>query len=230
MTTAPAPRVAVFVPAYNEAPRVGNVLASLVAAGHAIVVVDDGSHDDTAAIARRFPVHLVRHPCNLGAGAALRTAIDYIATRDLADVIVTCDADGQHDPGDIARLVQPIATGGADIALGTRFGGIEAESMPMLRRLLLRAAVAFTRVVTGLPLTDSHNGFRAMTVAAARALDLRLNRMAHASELEGRIAALGLRWVEVPVHVRYTPYSVGKGQRTLDALAVLIDLAAARLR
>jgi len=101
--------------------------------------------------------------------------------------------------------------------------------MPFQRRLLLHAAIWLTRVMTGLRLTDTHNGLRAMTVDGARRMALRQNRMAHASELLEQIAASGLRHVEVPVTVDYTRYSLAKGQRLSDSLAILFDLSAQKL-
>jgi hypothetical protein len=101
--------------------------------------------------------------------------------------------------------------------------------MPATRRLLLRAATAFTRMTTRLDLTDAHNGLRAMTRRGAERIRLRQNRMAHASEFLSQIAESRLPYVEVPVTVEYTRYSLAKGQKTSDAIAILVDLFARRL-
>jgi hypothetical protein len=101
--------------------------------------------------------------------------------------------------------------------------------MPAARRRLLQAARFFTRMTTGLQLTDTHNGLRAMTRRGAQTVGLRQNRMAHASEILHQIAASGLKFVEVPVTVSYTAYSRAKGQKFGDALAILVDLFARRL-
>jgi hypothetical protein len=116
----------------------------------------------------------------------------------------------------------------ADFALGSRFLG-STMALPIARRLLLRAATIFTQLTTGLRLTDTHNGLRAMTRRGAGAIRLRQNRMAHASEILAQIAASGLPYVEVPVRIEYTAYSLAKGQRLGDALAILFDLFARRL-
>ncbi|PWB65897.1 MAG: glycosyl transferase [Bradyrhizobiaceae bacterium] len=214
-----------MIPAYDEAGMIGRVVADLGSLGHRIVVVDDGSRDATAARAREAGAVLVRHPINLGQGAALQTGIDFALRQD-ARAIVTFDADGQHRGTDIPRLLDSLKD--ADFALGSRFLG-GAAGMPPLRRLLLRAATLFTRLSTRLDLTDSHNGLRAMTRRGAERIHLRQNRMAHASELLSQIAASRLPYVEVPVTVEYTAYSLAKGQRTSDAVTILIDLFARRL-
>src|SRR5438132_140882 len=113
--------------------------------------------------------------------------------------------------------------------LGSRFLTGATANLPVSRRILLSTALWFTRASTGLPVTDTHNGLRAMTARGARAISLRQNRMAHASEILHQIARSRLRFVEVPVNIEYSAYSLGKGQRITDALAILIDLFARRL-
>jgi polyprenyl-phospho-N-acetylgalactosaminyl synthase len=217
----------VVIPAYNEGPVISRVVSEVKRAGYAVVVVDDGSSDATAEEARAAGAGVITHPFNLGQGAALQTGIDY-AVAERAEVIVTFDADGQHRVSDIARLAEALVEERADFALGSRFLG-QAPNLPPLRRLLLHAATAFTRLTTGLQVTDTHNGLRAMTRRAAAAIRLRQNRMAHASELLSQIAASGLRYVERPVTIEYTAYSLAKGQSLGDAVLILLDLFARRL-
>jgi polyprenyl-phospho-N-acetylgalactosaminyl synthase len=217
----------VVIPAYNEGPVISRVVSEVKRAGYAVVVVDDGSSDATAEEARAAGAGVITHPFNLGQGAALQTGIDY-AVAERAEVIVTFDADGQHRVSDIARLAEALVEERADFALGSRFLG-KAPNLPPLRRLLLHAATAFTRLTTGLQVTDTHNGLRAMTRRAAAAIRLRQNRMAHASELLSQIAASGLRYVERPVTIEYTAYSLAKGQSLGDAVLILLDLFARRL-
>ena len=208
----------VVVAAYNEAGVIADVVRPLVGAGYAVVVVDDGSADDTAAIARAAGAATLRHAINRGQGAALQSGLRYALDRG-ARILITFDADGQHAVDDLPRLLQPILAGEADVVLGSRFLEHTA-AVPPLRRLLLRAAVVFTGVASGVRLTDAHNGMRALTRGAAEQLDLRLDRMAHASEIIDQIARARLRVVEVPVAVRYTPYSLGKGQRAGNAVRI----------
>src|SRR5262245_52738962 len=218
----------IVVPAYNEARVLADVISDLKrAARNEIIVVDDGCSDATAEVAAGSGAVVLRHPINLGQGAALQTGIEFALARG-AEVIVTFDADGQHRATDIVRLVEALHIHRADFALGSRFLG-SAVNMPALRRTLLRAATLFTRVATGLAVTDAHNGLRAMTRRGAQCIHLRQNRMAHASEILSQIAASGFKFVEVPVTIEYNIYSLAKGQRLGDALIILLDLFARRL-
>jgi glycosyltransferase involved in cell wall biosynthesis len=220
-------QVFVVIPAFNEGPVIGRVVGEVKRAGYPVVVVDDGSKDGTAGEACAAGAAVVSHPFNLGQGAALQTGIDY-ALAQAAEVIVTFDADGQHRVSDISRLAEALLDEHADFALGSRFLG-QAPNLPPPRKALLRAATTFTRLTTGLQVTDTHNGLRAMTRRGAGAIRLRQNRMAHASEWLSQIAASGLRYVERPVIVEYTAYSLAKGQTIGDAVLILLDLFARRL-
>lgn len=220
--------VLVIVPAYNEGSVIRTVIGGLARAGLRIVLVDDGSTDGTGEIARRAGATVLRHPVNRGQGAAIQTGIVY-ALEQGADFIATFDADGQHDPDDIPRMLASLAESGAEVALGSRFLG-QARDIPRVRRILLRAATLFTNITTGVHLSDTHNGLRVMTVRAALSLRIRQDGMAHASEIIEQIGSKALKYVEVPVTVRYTDYSRGKGQSSLDALNVLYNLLAGRLR
>jgi polyprenyl-phospho-N-acetylgalactosaminyl synthase len=217
----------IVVAAFNEGGVIGPIISDLVRRSYRVVVVDDGSHDNTGEIVLSVGATLVTHPVNLGQGAALQTGIKF-ALQQNASHVVTFDADGQHRPSDIVRLLDALIEHDAAYALGSRFLG-SSRGMPFGRRLLLQAAVWLTRAMTGLRLTDTHNGLRAMTREGARRISLRQNRMAHASELLEQIAASGLRHVEVPVTIDYTSYSLAKGQRLSDSLAILFDLSAQKL-
>jgi polyprenyl-phospho-N-acetylgalactosaminyl synthase len=215
------------IAAFNEAGVIGSIVSELVRRGYFVVVVDDGSHDTTGQVALSAGATVVTHPVNLGQGAALQTGIKF-ALQQSARYIVTFDADGQHRPSDIPRLIEALIEHDAAYALGSRFLG-SSRGMPLSRRMLLQAAIWLTRVMTGLQLTDTHNGLRAMTRAGASRIALRQNRMAHASELLEQIAASGLPHVEVPVTIDYTRYSLAKGQRLSDSLTILFDLSAQKL-
>lgn len=217
----------VICPAFNEAKSIAAVLERLRGDGYRVVLVDDGSVDGTGRIAAALGSAVLTHPVNLGQGAALKTGIDYALSRG-AEFLVTFDTDGQHRVSDIPRLLDALIPTGADFALGSRFLG-HPQNVPLLRRLLLRTATIFTSLTTGLRLTDTHNGLRAFTRRGALALNFRQNRMAHASEILSDIAASRMRYVEVPVTIDYTEYSMAKGQRTSDLILVLLDLFARKL-
>jgi polyprenyl-phospho-N-acetylgalactosaminyl synthase len=220
-------KIFVVIAAFNEARVIGSVATQVRGLGYSTVVVDDGSKDGTPLEALGAGAFVIEHPFNLGQGAALQTGIDF-ALRHGAQVIVTFDADGQHSATDIARLVQALERGHADFALGSRFLD-NSSDIPASRRLLLKAAVVFTRLTTGLKLTDAHNGLRAMTRRGAQAIRLRQNRMAHASEMLSQIAASGLPYVEHPVTIQYTTYSLAKGQKAKDSVMILMDLVSKAL-
>jgi len=184
-------QVWVVIAAYNEATAIARVVAGVRGCGYPVVVVDDGSRDATFDIALASGAVAIRHPINLGQGAALQTGIAYALERG-AQTIVTFDADGQHRASDIAALLAALERERADFALGSRFHG-RSLRIPSTRRLLLRAATLFTQLTTGLRLTDTHNGLRAITRRGAAVLRIRQNRMAHASEILSQIAASGLR-------------------------------------
>jgi glycosyltransferase involved in cell wall biosynthesis len=164
---------------------------------------------------------------NLGQGAALETGIRY-SLANSAKAIITFDADGQHRVEDIAVLIKRQAETGADVVIGSRFLG-EAAGIPWLRRHVLQLAVIFTRVTSGVKLTDAHNGFRLLTRRAAEKIRIGQNRMSHASEIISKIGSLGLTVAEAPVTILYTEYSLRKGQKLSNAINIVSELFIARL-
>lgn len=220
-------RSAIVIAAFNEAAMIGTVVASCRRHYSMTIVVDDNSTDGTGAIARRSGAILLRHVINLGQGAALQTGIEF-ALASGALFIVTFDADGQHQIEDVEPMIAVLRRGDADVVLGSRFLG-RAPGISLLRRALLKAAIALTGLTTGLRLTDAHNGLRAFNRAAAQTIRISQNRMAHASEIISLIAQHKLRVVELPVTVTYSEYSLRKGQKTRHALRVLADLFTAKL-
>ncbi|MFN3148467.1 glycosyltransferase family 2 protein [Bremerella sp.] len=223
-----SPSIWIVVPAYNEAARIGRTVQGLIHHFRNVVVVDDGSKDTTFDSLHDLPVWALRHPINLGQGAALQTGIDF-ALKHGAEVVVTFDADGQHDVHDIQRLVEPITSGRADIALGSRFLGSDAVNMPASRWFILKAGVLFTRVCSRINVTDTHNGLRALSRAAATKIRIRQNRMAHASEILDQIQYLGLKFEEVPVTVHYTDAVLEKGQQNSAAVKVAAQFLLGRM-
>ncbi len=209
----------VVIAAFNEGKVIREVVNGVVAGGWNVVVVDDGSRDDTAVAAKMPGVIVVKHSINRGQGAALQTGIDY-ALRRRARAIITFDADGQHDAADLPALVEALAN--ADIALGSRFLG-RVEGASQRRMAMLRTATKVSNKLSGLELTDSHCGLRAFRASAAPALRITQDRMAHASELLRKIQTSGLRVVEVPVTIRYTAHSMSKGQGGIQAVRILFD-------
>ncbi len=216
------------IAAFNEASAIKTVVSPIVEAGYSVVVVDDYSRDDTSHVAMSAGATVVRHPVNLGQGAALQTGIRF-ALRKKARVLVTFDADGQHRLLDAEMMVRVLQDKGLDVVLGSRFLGVRSETMPSRKAALLKLAALFTRFTTGVRVTDAHNGLRALTSDAASRLSIRQNRMAHASEIISQIAKLKFRYAEVPVEVLYSDYSKAKGQKMSNSLSIVIELFLGRL-
>jgi polyprenyl-phospho-N-acetylgalactosaminyl synthase len=216
---ASTPGTFVVIAAFNEGKVIRGVVSELVHAAWPVVLVDDGSRDNTVDEARAGGATVLRHSINLGQGAALQTGIDF-AIRRGAKNIVTFDADGQHNCDDIPALIAALAD--ADIALGSRFLG-KVEGATQRRIAMLRVAVMMSNKLSGLNLTDAHCGMRAFRASAAPKLRITQDRMAHASELLRKIRTSGCRVVEVPVTVRYTEHSMRKGQTGFQAVRIMFD-------
>jgi glycosyltransferase involved in cell wall biosynthesis len=206
----------VVVAAYNETGSVGRLLASLPAEvcglGLYPVVVDDGSSDETAEEARRAGALVGMHRRNLGQGDALRTGFA-IARHLEARVVVTMDADGQHDPTDLPALVGPVASGDADYVQGSRFLG-RYDDAGSARDLGIRGFTRLIRLLTGARITDCTNGFRAIDGAALARLQLVEDRFS-AAEILIQAAGKRLRIREVPVHIRSRELGTSKKPRGL---------------
>ena len=224
---APVPRryedAWLVIPLYNEATVVADVVAGALPTFPNIVCVDDGSTDGSAAAARAAGATVLSHAVNLGQGAALQTGISFVCQQPGVRALVTFDADGQHQVQDAADMVDLIASGETAIVFGSRF--LDGRTKPgLVKKVVLTFAVWFTKQSTGMRLTDAHNGLRAMRVDAAKKVDLRQDRMAHASEIVLQLGRTGLPWREHPVHVLYTDYSRGKGQSMWNSVNILVDL------
>lgn len=220
----------VVIAAYNEERSVAGVVSELRKTYPNVIVVDDGSADGTKREASRVARYTLRHAVNRGQGAALQTGLEFVLSKG-ARYIVTFDADGQHDPADIAAMVRPIAEGDVSITLGSRFLGEAGRSneIPRLRRLTLRLAVLFTRVVNRVRLSDAHNGLRCFSAEAAGRIRITADRMAHASEIIDLIRDTKLPYREVPVRVRYTAYSMAKGQSSLAGFRIVLHYMVGRI-
>ena len=220
-------RVFVVVRAYNEAPVIRDVVASLCNHFDHIVVVDDGSTDSTAACLDGLKVTLISHAVNLGGGAALQTGITYALSKG-ADWILTFDADGQHAIDDALTLLKSLQSDNCDVVFGSRFLG-SAINMPKTRALLLIAARWFSNLTSGIQLTDTHNGLRGFNRKAASLLTIQQNDMAYASEILHQLKQGNMTIREIPVTIKYTEYSRRKGQSSSNAITILIDLITGRL-
>lgn len=215
-------KLIVVVPAYNESPVIENVLKSLPKEINGIgeidtVVIDDGSLDRTAKVAKRANIFVLSHVLNRGAGAATRTGIDFAKSHD-ADIIVTFDADGQHSPDDIEKIVRPILENKADLVIGSRLK--KRQKMPIDRFILNWLGNITTFLLFGAFSTDTQSGLRAFSKSAAGVIDFKSDRMEFSSEIIQEAKRHKLRVEEVPTHAIYTQYSRLKGQKNTNALPV----------
>jgi glycosyltransferase involved in cell wall biosynthesis len=216
-------RTWLVVPLFNEATVVRSVIEEARGIFPKIVCVDDGSSDASAAEAEAGGAVVLRHPINLGQGAALQTGLRYALLDPRADYFVTFDADGQHQAGDALAMVNRLDSEPLDIIVGSRF--LNAATKPALvKRAVLKTAILFERMSTGVRLTDAHNGLRALNRHAAKSIQIVQNRMAHASEIVFEIRRKRLRYAEQPVHIVYTDYSRSKGQSVWNSVNILNDL------
>lgn len=225
------PLTVAVIPAYNEEKRIAQAVQDALHYCSAVVVADDCSTDRTGQAAYAAGAYVLRHVINRGQGAALQTATDF-AIRNLgADIIVHFDGDGQMEGADIPSMIDPLLKDEADIVLGSRFLGKDAQNMPFTRKLTLAGGRLFTLLVSGIRLTDTHNGFRALTKDAAKKLRISLDRAAHASEILDLIPTRRLRVVERPVTIQYNDEVLKKGQsaRPGASLTIMKDVIKKRL-
>ena len=198
-----ATKTAIVIAAYNEEANVHAVVKDVKQAGYPnVIVVDDGSADKTSEQAAKAGATVLRHIINRGQGAALRTGINY-AVENGAQYVVTYDADGQFEAQEIADVLKPVKNAEADVALGSRFLEKAPTNISVGKKAVLKLGAFVTWVFSGIWLTDSHNGFRALNKKAAQEITITFDRMEHASEIIEEIAHNKLRYTEVPVTVHY---------------------------
>jgi len=204
-------RICVVVPVYNEEKTIHRVLSELLAAGFHVVVADDCSEDKTADIARRLPVHYLRHWINLGQGAALRSGTQ-LAERLGYDVIIHFDADGQHRTADAQLVVRKLIEKNLDVVIGSRFLQTKSE-LPVKKKIVLWLASVFSRKVLKLNFTDPQSGLRAFRTDVMEKLMWKNDDFSHCTEILEMISAHHLKYKEVGIKVEYSDYSGSKKVR-----------------
>jgi len=212
----------VIIPAYNEGEKIASVIKEVKASKYDVLVVDDGSKDNTSKIAKEAGDEVLVHLINRGQGASLRTGVKY-AQDNQYNIVIFFDADGQMATKDIAKLIDQLIKDDLDVVLGSRFKG-QAKNIPLAKLITLKLALIFTKITTGLKLSDVHNGFQVWKVESFNKLNLVQDRQAYASEFLQEIADQELNYCEVPVTIQYTEYSKGKGQSIFNAFNIILDL------
>lgn len=229
MQTLADKNIVVVIPVYNGVGVLREVIESLIDLPvHEIVIVDDGSDVKVFEMISDLHVHYIRHRTNLGQGAAIQTGFRY-AKRLQPEIVITFDADGQHKAADVLPLIDPIVKNEADITIGSRFLVPAKNTIPTSKWIILQFARLVNFFLSGMMLSDAHNGLRALNSSALAKISLTENRMAHASEFLFEIKKHKLRLKEVPVQILYTTYSKETGQSAWDSIKILFDLVLHKL-
>ncbi len=196
-------KIIIALPAYNEELTIGSMVSKSKQYSDKVTVIDDGSRDDTEKVAELAGAIVLRHETNKGKGAAIKTAFSY-AKENNADILILLDADGQHNPDEIPKIIVPILNGEADIVNGSRFLGGSSENIPAYRRLGQEILTLTTKLAgKKIYLTDSQNGFRAFSKKTFDLFKFKNSGFAIESEMLMDAADGGARIVEVPISVRY---------------------------
>jgi len=220
--------LAVILPAYNEDQIIGKVIKQLkqdikdLKINKKIIVVNDGSSDKTAVIAKKHGALVLTHRINRGLGAALATGLEY-SRRIQADFVITMDSDGQHDSQDLEKILQPLLKHKADVVVGSRFLN-KNNKIPFIRTAILKFANFVTFLFFGIWTSDSQSGFRGFNRKAIEKINLSTNSMEVSSEFYAEVKKHKLKFTEIPIKVRYTEYSLSKGQQDLNSFNVMLKL------
>jgi len=220
-------KLVVVIPAYNEEKTISQVIEGVKKYAENIIVVDDGSTDKTDQLAKKQKVIVYRHLINRGLGGALATGIE-AALNHKADIILTFDADGQHQAEDIPRLIQPIIESEADVSIGSRF--LEKNKIPFNRKIANFIGNIITFILFGIWVSDSQSGLRCFNKKAARTLKIETSSMEASSEIIKEIKNHQLRLKEIPIKAIYTEYSLSKGQSFIVGIKTLTKLVLLKFR
>ncbi|MGZ7160771.1 MAG: glycosyltransferase family 2 protein [Methanobacterium sp.] len=215
-------KIYVVLPAYNECKTIKNIIRELKERKLNLIIIDDGSKDDTFKIASESISHndfIYRHVLNRGLGGALKTGIDEALNKG-ADIIVTFDADGQHDPDDILPVCKPIMEGKADFVIGTR----NFDEMPTSKKFANNVMNGMTTIFYGIHVNDSQSGLRAFDRKAAEVIELNWRGYGISSEIIGEMKKSNLKIGEVPIKTIYDEYSLSKGTNFFVGLKILFKL------
>lgn len=215
--------VAVIIPVYNEAVVIADVMTVVLKTFPNVICVDDGSQDNSTEIIEQYGTTLITHAINLGAGAAIQTGIDYALQNHKIQYFITFDADGQHHVDDAVKMLTYLKNKKVDIVFGSRFLGV-IENISLTKKLFLKMAKTFSRIDTGIDITDPHIGLRVFNRNFAENLKLTMPDYSHASELVSRVREGSYHYAEVPVTVTYSDYSKAKGQPMLNSVNIMFDL------
>jgi len=212
-------QVFIVIPAYNEGQVLESTLNELKKIYKNILVIDDGSTDNTEEILKSSGVKYISHPINLGQGSAISTAFKYLQNKKIKG-LVSFDADGQHSVEDSVTFAKEILSCEEEIIFGSRFLK-HKDNVPIIKRLALSLATKIHNFLGGVKLTDSHNGLKAYKRECLKKIDVGISRFAFESEIIFKVGEKKLRYKELPTNIKYTEYSMGKGQKLRSGLIII---------
>lgn len=219
--------VYILIPVYNEANKIKEVIDVLKLSFKNIVVVNDGSKDNTLAVLESLDVELINHSINLGQGAAISSGLEFIKTIENAEAIITFDADGQHSAQDAIAFADEIVKCEEEIIFGSRF--LEhRKNIPFIKRIALSIVTFFTNIISNTNLSDVHNGLKAIKVSCLNKLDIHIDGFAFESQIIHKVGRENILYKEMSTNIIYTKYSKNKGQKLLNGLIILEDLFRSR--
>ena len=215
--------VYVIVPAFNEQNVIKDIINNLLKDFSNVIVINDGSNDKTLETINDLDIKILNHEINLGVGAAVQTGFDYVSNIPDAKAVITFDADGQHLVDDAVAMAKEIMICDEGIIFGTRFPK-HSKNIPMVKRIVLKLIAKITDLVTGVSLSDAHNGLKAYKVSIIKELELQFSSYSYESELITQVAKKKIDYKEMPTDIKYTSYSIKKGQKLLNGLLIIEDL------
>ncbi len=217
-----------LIRAFNEGQIIKPVIQEILDAKHKnILVINDGSTDETRQVLEKFAdkIYVVNHTINLGAGAALETGFEYLRRYGKVKNIITFDADGQHSIEDAKKMLETLKKNPEiKVLFGSRFLGEKKSNIPLVRRCTLLLGRIFTYLISGIFLTDAHNWLRAFRSDIIEQIRININSMAYASEFIDKLKRNNFEIKEIPVTIKYTQYSLSKGQKSGNAIAIAMRM------
>jgi len=194
-------KITIGIPAFNEEKNIAGIILKLKKITDDIIVCDDGSNDLTGEIAKKFGVELIKHEKNLGYGSAIKSIFNKAKEFD-NDVLVTFDADGQHQIEDISKVIEPIISNQVDVVIGSRFLK-ETDDVPGYRKLGIKLITKVTNLSIKQSLTDSQSGFRAYSKSVLEKLNLTDKGMGISTEILIKSSNHGFKIAEIPIKISY---------------------------
>ena len=213
----------ILVPCFNESKVIMQTISELSKYFQNILVVDDGSTDNTFDLLKSLNARVLQHPINLGQGAAVSSGFEFISTIENSKAVITFDADGQHSVNDAVTFANEILSSSEEVIFGSRFIHHE-KNIPYIKRLVLKIVTKISNVILKMNLSDTHNGLKAFKIDALNKIKLKTSNYAFESELLAIVSKLGISYKELPSDIIYTDYSKTKGQSLRNGMRILESL------